>query len=258
MLQPVKECGISSSILSAVNSKGNRGPGLEMLSPVNASSLLRNIYNKIKDRTLTFYYYNHHTYRVLQDEVFSTPYCKKHFPSVADVIGIVHLSTVLVRHNGPDPLQYPPPREPGQLNAAVRGVLREHSTLQPPEHVGKLLLGALCPNKAKALSLCAAVLDFQCRMLGELHGAVDPVHSTDKLTVNRECILARQAGPHLHPAQWAVGWERVLLDVKLDSIAPPFEGVGLTGDLEAGLCDHVNTTEVAWRGREEQTAIGVT
>ena len=127
-------------------------------------------------------------------------------------------------------------------------MLREHSALLPPEHVGKLLLDALCPNKAEALSPCAAVLDFQCSTLGELHGAVDPVHSTDKLTVGRECILARQAGPHLHPALSAVSREGVLLDVKLDSVAPPLVGVGLTSDLKAGLCDHVHTTEVAWRG----------
>ena len=94
------------------------------------------------------------------------------------------------------------------------------------------------------------MLDFQSCTLGELHGAVDPVHSTDKLTVGRECVLARQARSHLYPALWAVGWEGVLLDVKLDSIVPPIVGEGLTGDLKAGLCNHVNTTEVAWRGRE--------
>ena len=123
MLQPVKESGISSSTLSVVNSKGNRGPGLEILSPVNASSLLRKICNKV---TGSYSIINTNTlssYRVLQDQVLSTPYCKKHFPSVEDVIGIVHLSTVLVRHNRPIPPYYPPSREPGQLNAAIRGVL---------------------------------------------------------------------------------------------------------------------------------------
>ena len=41
--------------------------------------------------------------------------------------------------------------------------------------------------------------------------------------------------------------------MKLDSIAPPLVGVGLTGDLKAGICNHVHTMEVAWRERGKQS-----
>ena len=82
-------------------------------------------------------------------------------------------------------------------------------------------------------------------MLRELHGAVDPIYTTDKFIVSREFVLARQAGSYHHPTLWAVGWEGVLLDVNPQSVATPFERIGFTGDLKASLCNDIYPTEVA-------------
>ena len=196
---------------------------------------------------------NTHTYMQLQIPCD----CEVNIPAVDATVAVVKSGTIALRLMA-KPLHYwsegyPYTRKVCQLYAAISTCVREHSTIENLEVVGKVLLGTLSDNESEIgcvlwlLWLCSTVLNFDSGCLFKLVRTGYPVDWADKLCILWKLELPWQRRFDLNLTFIDTRRKSIIWKMHSETKSSPFKAFSLPCVCKVGGVKDLNSTQIPWR-----------